>query len=353
MCGVTFDNRNFGKGINMLNGFFDIDFRLEQLDKCGDPLTKLNEVVPWDDFRPELELIREKDRKNNAGRRPFDVVLMFKIMILQSLYNLGDDAVEYQVRDRLSFMRFLGLAIADRVPDAKTIWLFREQLGQLRLEKQLFAKFERILRDCGFTAKKGQIVDASLVSAPKQRNSREENAQVKTGETPDNWSENKRRQKDTDARWTRKNGKNHYGYKNHIQIDVKHKFIRQYKVTHAAVHDGQVLDELLDETNSSRDVYADAAYNSMKTVARLEKQGYRPHLQRRGCKHKKLTDWERRGNHSRAKIRSRVEHIFGVQAQKAGTLIIRNVGIARAKVKIGLRNLAFNMDRLGTLMAKA
>jgi len=209
MCGVTFDNRNFGKEINMLNGFFDIDFRLEQLDKCGDPLTKLNEVVPWDDFRPELEPIREKDRKNNAGRRPFDVVLMFKIMILQSLYNLGDDAVEYQVRDRLSFMRFLGLAIADRVPDAKTIWLFREQLCQLRLEKQLFAKFERVLRDCGFTARKGQIVDASLVSAPKQRNSREENAQVKTGETPDNWSENKRRQKDTDARWTRKNGKNH------------------------------------------------------------------------------------------------------------------------------------------------
>jgi IS5 family transposase len=352
MSGFKNVNRNLNKGFNMLNGFFDIDFRLEQLDKCGDPLTKLNEVVPWAEFRPELEQLREKDRKSNAGRKPFDVILMFKMLILQSLYNLGDDALEYQVRDRLSFMRFLGLALDDRVPDAKTVWLFREQLGERGLEKKVFAKFDRYMREQGCTAKKGQIVDASIIAAPKQRNSRDENKQIKTGKIPEDRSDNKRRQKDTDAKWVKKNGKNHYGYKNHIQIDVKHKFIREYAVTDSSVHDSQVFGRLLDENNSSRDVYADSAYRSKERLDKLGKFGYREHLQRKGYKNRKLTDRERRGNKTRAKVRARVEHIFGVQAQKAGNLIMRTIGISRAKVKIGLRNLAFNMDRLGTLMIK-
>jgi IS5 family transposase len=272
---------------------------------------------------------------------------------LQSLYNLSDDAVEYQIRDRLSFMRFLKLALDDRVPDAKTIWLFREQLGELGIHKKAFARFDRYLREAGFSAKKGQIVDASIVAAPKQRNSRDENQRIKDGETPEEWSENKKRQKDTEARWVKKNGKNHYGYKNHIQVDVKHKFIRKYAVTDASVHDSNVFEELLDEGNSNRDVFADSAYRSKERIEALEELGYRAHLQYKGYKNLKLTDWKKRGNKTRARVRARVEHVFGVQAQKAGTLIIRSIGIFRADVKIGLRNLAFNMDRLGALTAKA
>ncbi len=231
----------------MLNGFFDIDFRLEQLDQCGDPLTKLNKVIPWEEFRADLEKIREKERKSNAGRKPFDVILMFKILILQSLYNLGDDAVEYQIRDHLSFMRFLGLNLDDRVSDAKTVWLFREQLGEYGLEKKAFAKFDHYLRGQGFTAKKGQIIDASIIASPIQRNSRDENARIKQGEAPEDWSDNKRRQKDTDAKWFKKNGKNHFGYKNHIQVDVKHKFIR-----------GQLLTPLFTTVRSSRNCWMKA-----------------------------------------------------------------------------------------------
>jgi IS5 family transposase len=336
----------------MLNGFFDIDFQLEELNRNGDPLVKLNKVIPWEEFRQEPERIHGKDRKNNAGRKPFDAVLMFKILILQSLYNLSYDAVEYQIRDRLSFMRFLKLALDDRVPDAKTILLFREQLGELGIHKKAFAKFERYLREAGFSAKKGQIVDASIVAAPKQRNSRDENQRIKDGETPREWSENKKRQKDTEARWVKKNGKKHYGYKNHIQVDVKHKFIRKYAVTDASVHDGNVFEELLDESNSSRDVFADSAYRSQEWIETLEKLGYRAHFQYKGYKNLKLTDWKKRGNKTRAKIRARVEHVGG-QAQKAGSLIMRFIGIFGAEVKIGLRNLAFNIDRLGALTAKA
>ena len=164
-----------------MKGLFDLEFRMRKIDSNGDPLKRLNELVDWEMFRPTLSKIREKKRKSRAGRKSFDVVLMFKILVLQSLYNLSDDATEQQILDRLSFMRFLGLSIGDRVPDAKTIWLFREKLKESGLFSELFLEFDRFLRNNGFEAKKGQIVDASIVSVPKQRNSRTENEQIKAG----------------------------------------------------------------------------------------------------------------------------------------------------------------------------
>jgi IS5 family transposase len=275
--------------------------------------------------------------------------LMFKILILQSLYNLSDEAMEYQVRDRLSFMRFLNLAIEDSVPDARTIWLFREQLKELKLVKKLFTDFDRYLAESGFEAKKGQIIDASIVAAPKQRNSREENGQIKDEKIPKDWSQKKRSHKDTDANWVQKNGKNYFGYKNHVEVDVKHKFIRKYKVTPSSVHDSNVFEEILNKNNTSKDVFADSAYRSKESLKELETLGFREHLQRKGCKNKKLSNWEKQGNHTRSKIRSRVEHVFGIQAQKAKTLIVRTIGIVRADIKIGLRNLAYNMQRYSIL----
>jgi IS5 family transposase len=335
----------------MQTGLFDWQFRFEKLEKNGDPLRQLNEVINWEGFRPTLSCIHDKERKSNAGAKPYDVVMMFKILVIQSLYNLSDDAVEYQILDRISFMRFLGLSLGDRVPDAKTIWLFREQLTQAKLIKKLFFQFDQFLRNSGFAAKKGQIVDASIVSAPKQRNSRDENKGVKKGKIPEDWNQAKRRQKDTDARWTKKMGKNYYGYKNHINIDVQNKLIRDYAVTDAATHDSQVFDELLDGDNTSRDVFADAAYRSKDRLKALSQRGFREHLQRRGCRHQKLTQREQRGNHTRSKIRCRVEHVFGVQAMMAGNLLLRTIGIIRARAKIGLRNLAYNMFRYKTLVA--
>jgi IS5 family transposase len=329
----------------MQTGLLDWQIRFRQLDAGGDPLPKLKKLVDWERFRPELEAVRDKERKSNAGRKPFDVVVMFKVLVLQSLYNLSDEKIEFQIRDRISFMRFLDLSLGDAVPDEKTIWLFREQLTEAGLINRLFEEFDTFLQEKGFSARKGQIIDASIVEAPRQRNSREENRQIKEGQAPEGWSEQKKRQKDTDARWTKKNGQNHYGYKNHINIDVKHKLIRDYEVTPASVHDSQIFEELLDEANSSRDVWADSAYRSEEKLKELKKRKYREHLQRKGCRHKKLTDREAQGNRTRSRIRSRVEHVFGVQAKRAGTLIVRVIGLLRVKAKIGLRNLAYNLDR--------
>jgi IS5 family transposase len=336
----------------MLKGLFDLDFRMNEIAQGGDPLIKLNEAIEWERFRPYVESIRTKERKSRAGRPPFDGVMMFKILILQSLYNLADAATEYQIRDRLSFMRFLGLTLADRVPDAKTIWLFREQLTEAELVEPLFAIFDGILNEKGFTARKGQIIDASIVAAPRQRNTREENETIKeTGKAPEAWEDKpaKLRQKDVDARWTKKNSVTHYGYKNHLCVDVKHKLIRGWAVTDAAVHDSNIFEELFDEDNTASGVWADSAYRSEKTIKTLQQWGLREHIQRKGDRGGALSEREKRGNRTRSRIRARIEHVFGVQAMRAGTLLVRTIGIVRARSKIGLRNLAYNLDRFASL----
>ena len=149
--------------------------------------------------------------------------------------------------------------------------------------------------------------------------------------SPQDWQEAKKRQKDTDARWIKKNAKSYYGYKNHVNIDVKHKFIRDYTVTDASVHDSQVFQDLLDENNSSADVYADSAYRSEESTELLAELGFRERLQRKGCKHRKLTKWEQQGNQTRAQIRSRIEHVFGALAMMALNLILRCIGMIRAR----------------------
>ena len=182
--------------------FFDIANRYAGLDAKNDPLVKIDEVVPWEDFRPRLEAAWRKpaeDRKSPAGRKPWDALVMFKAIVLCALYNLSDDQVEYQLRDRLSFMRFLGLGLEDRVPDAKTVWLYREHLAQAGVIEALFDASDGSLKKRGYLAMGGQIIDASIVPVPQQRNSRDENARIKDGETPEGWEKQpaKRRQKDT------------------------------------------------------------------------------------------------------------------------------------------------------------
>ncbi len=187
-------------------GFFDIAKRYAGLDAKNDPLARIDEVVLWAAFRPRLETVwrrRPEERKSPAGRKPWDAVVMFKAIVLCELYNLSDEQVEYQLRDRLSFMRFLGLGLEDKVPDAKTVWLYREQLARAGVIETLFEDFDGYLEQQGYLAMGGQIIDASIVPAPTQRNSRDDNARIKEGETPEGWETQpaKRSQKDTDARW--------------------------------------------------------------------------------------------------------------------------------------------------------
>ena len=303
--------------------------------------------------------MHEKKRKSRAGAKPKDVVLMFKVLVLQQLHNLADERLEYQIRDRLSFMRFLGLELEDRVPDAKTIWLFRERLKQQKLMDVLFARFHEQLATHGYVARAGQMIDATFVEVPRQRNSREENAQLKAGETPEGWdapaAKAKRRQKDTDARWTQKNHENHYGYKNHVNADQEHKRVQSYAVTDASVHDSQVFEELLDqdkdEQGNKRPAYADSAYRSKEKEAYLAKANIASQIGEKGARGHPLTDAQKAMNKTKSRIRVRVEHVFAAQAQMGGH-IVRTIGILRAQVKIGMMNLVYNMVRFGQLIRR-
>jgi IS5 family transposase len=339
-------------------GFFDFDERLEQLNAHGNPLQTLDDAIDFELFRPTLQRVRDRPepRKSNAGRKPYDVVLMFKMLVLGSLYGLADGQLEYQVRDRISFMAFLGLRPGERVPDEKTVWLFREQLTRLGLVEALFERFDAELTEAGFAASKGSILDASIVECPRQRNTRQENAQIKRGQRPAGFDDPRRPargpQKDTDARWTLKHGKAYYGYKNHVNVDLKHKLIRRYRVTHAATHDSRAIDDLLDPRNTNKDVYGDGAYGSAATKKRIQARGYRDRTHRKAEPRRPLTDRDRRANTHKARLRARVEHVFGRQAQftcHTGKTLLRCIGLTRAKASLGLRNLTYNLDRYARL----
>jgi IS5 family transposase len=337
------------KNINPL-GLFDDQFLMEKLTKLGDPLQKLNDYIDWKIFELPIEksFIDENKDLSKGGRPPFSKLMMFKALIIQSLYNISDDQLEYQIVDRASFKRFLGLKKSDKVPDSKTFWLFREDLIRKNVIMGLFKIFNETLDAAGIFANEGKIVDASFVEVPRQRNTREENKHIKeTGTAPEEWKEkrNKLSQKDIDARWTKKNSTNYFGYKNHVKADKKTKLIEEYLVTDASVHDSQTIEELLTEKDKGQEIYADSAYTGKEqekiykdknVIARMNEQQYRS---------KPLTEEQKANNKEKSKVRARVEHVFGFVENSMHGSFVRTIGMARAKAKIGMMNITYNIFR--------
>jgi IS5 family transposase len=279
---------------------------------------------------------------------------MFKILVLQSMYNLSDEQTQFQILDRHTFKRFLGLRDEMSIPDQKTIWLFRETLTLQGIVRKLFDMFDRDLIKAGFTAKKGQIVDATFVEAPRQRNTRKDNETIKSGDTPDDWKGNssKLSQKDLDARWTKKNNETHYGYKNHLNVDVKNKLIRDYEVTPADVHDSQVLDKLFDSDNTGKALWADSAYKSEEIDKKLKRRKLKNNINRKGYRNHPVSIFQQAMNKKRSSIRARIEHVNARLDSMVGRWI-HCIGRLRADGKIGLTNLVYNMMRYRYLVSHA
>jgi transposase, IS5 family len=294
---------------------------------------------------------------------------MFKVLVLQTLYTLSDDQTEYQLKDRLSFMRFIGLALHDPVPDAKTIWLYREQLARAGATERLFARFDALLRAKGWLAMGGQIVDATVIEARRPRLTQAEKGTIKGGGVPAEWKPARRAQIDRAGRWTIKRGRKRetapgdghkrqpeiavpvFGYKNHIGIDREHGFLRRYRISHAAAYDGSQLGAVLDPNNTASEVWADTAYRSAANLALLDRRGLKPQFQRKKPRGRPMPAHIARGNATRARVRARVEHVFAAQKCRLG-LIVRTLGMTRARVKIGLANLAYNFTRLAWLSSR-
>lgn len=334
-------------------GFWDWEERQSKLNQKKDLLVRLNEIIEWETFRPLLEQIHVKPCKNRAGRKPIDV--MFKLLILQQLYNISDDELEYQGSDRLSFMQFLGFGLSDEIPDATTVWLFRKQLAEQKLIDSLFERFDAYLIEQGYAAKGGQIVDATLIPVPKQHNSNDENQQIKQGNIPSSWQDKPAKwvQKDTDARWMKKGGRSYFGYKDHICIDAEHGLIRRYAVTAASVHDAQVLGHLLDEDNDCDTIWADSAYLSEAIEETLQLIGFESQIHERAYRNQPLIEEQKSSNRSKSKTRAKVEHVFGTWVMQMGGKVVRAIGIVQVKAKLGLKNLTYNLIRYTFLKTHA
>ena len=307
------------------NDLFSMIDHQQEVMRTVKSINKLNAVIDWELFRVDLETLLADDVRDQrkGGRLPFDVVLMLKVLVLQKYYSLSDDEAELQIMDRYSFMQFLDLLPGDSVPDAKTIWdfrqSFRQSLGQ-SLEKdgrdrsrKIFERFGQLLEGQGMLAKEGSIVDASLVAAPRERNTRGQNVQIKKGARPAGFDPNTvvGRQEDCDARWTKKNNEVHYGDKNHPKVDAKTKLVSDYTTTPASVHDSQVFDELINEEGEA--VFADRVYQSGDRCKYLLKKNCQNFILFKATRNHPLSEEKLATNKMR--IRVRCEHIFGRMSQ--------------------------------------
>lgn len=325
------------------------------------PLSKLSHWVDFEFFRPTIEhalgYSRTKSVLKQNGRPPYDVVMMFKILVLQSFYNISDDQVEYQINDRISFRQFLGLTSSSRIPDAKTVWLFRDKLQSKGIIKNLFVQMNQDLVRRGVIVNEGQLIDASFVEVPRQRNSREENTQIKEeGTAPEEWENpNKIRQKDVDARWTQKNKVNYYGYKNHVSVDRKSKLVTNWELTHAAVHDSQPVDDLLKPWAKyllGQGLWADSAYSGPAVEEICRRYGIDPHIHEKGARDHPLTEEQKDSNRIKSSQRVRVEHIFGFMTNAMNQMTARGRSLKRNKAVMGVKNLTYNLCRLTQLKTK-
>lgn len=322
--------------------------RKAKRERLGDPLQVLDQHIDFAALAKAVDAKLVIGDSGRGGRPPYPTELMIRLLVLQQLYNLSDDALEYQLLDRSSFQRFARLEHSGRVPDTKTLWEWRERLKKQDLIGDVSEAVGRQLSSAGFIARGGQIIDASIVTVPIQRNRRKENEAVGRGEVPKDWNSAKHAQKDVEARWTQKHGKHYYGYKLHANTDRRWGFIRRMEVTTASANDTTVFETLLDETNTSRDIYADRGYTKAAREQWLREAGYRDQIQRKGQAGKPLSQAQQRRNRRIARQRAFGEHPFARLAQMAGKYI-RTIGLARAKVVIELKVIAHNLMHLARL----
>jgi IS5 family transposase len=329
--------------------FFSLTERLAQISHQQDPLERLNAVIDWQIFQPVLDRVFPAATPKGPGGRPaYPRLFLCKILVLQRLYQLSDEATQYQILDRLSFQRFLGLTLADPVPDQNTVREFREALQKAQAFTSLFEVFSSYLAGQGLLPKEGVIVDASFVEVPRQRNTRAENALIRTGQIPAEWGPKKRAHKDVDARWTKKNAQTFFGYKDHLKVNIQTKLIESAVVTAASVHDSQATDGLVQPGDVV--MFGDSAYAGQPVREKMEAKGVDTVVVQKSVRGRKLNETEQAENHEISSTRARVEHAFAVMSGQAGRLFQRYVGRARNQAAIEMMNLCYNLKRYETIL---
>jgi IS5 family transposase len=310
------------------------------------PLLRIGKLIDWNIFEATLMETVLKPAKGPGGRPRFHPLLMFKVLVLQKLHGLADDATSFQIADRHSFKAFLGLTPADAVPDGQTISDYRECLTKSGTFDKLFTLFLNHLQQRGLAmGRQGVMVDATFVPVPIQRNTREQNEIIKAGEIPDEFLTNPKlaAHKDCDGRWTKKGDVNYYGYKDHVKVDVESKLILDQVVTDASVHDSQAFAQLIQPEDTV--VYADSAYSGEPIAKQLEAKGVAAQINEKGTRNHPLTPEQKESNRAKSKVRARVEHVFAQMTGTMRALWQRCIGRSRNEAGIKLTNLVYNLLR--------
>jgi len=319
--------------------------REAKLNKLDDALRVLEQHVDFAALAAEVDGAAPRPSRERGGRPPFPTELMVRVLLIQQLFNLSDEQMEFQLLDRLSFQRFAGLRPSSQIPDRTTIWTFKELLVVAGASETIFEAVNKQLAKHGFIARGGQMIDASIVQAPKQSLSKEEKALVQQDAMPIEWTPAKRRPKDVDARWTKKHGGSYFGYKVSANADKRYKLVRKIKVSTASEHDTLHFEDVLDSANTNRNILADKGYVNGEREARLSKQGWGMHIQRKGSKDKPISEARQRRNHRIARTRARVEHVSAGLAQFGGKAV-RLIGLPRATSHLHWKVAAYNLQRL-------
>ncbi len=328
-------------------GLFD-EF-MQNLDVAAHetPLLRIGKLVDWSVFEPTLHRAVLKEAKGPDGRPRFAPMLIFKVLVLQKLHGLADDATSFQITDRASFRAFLGLTPGDRVPDGQTILDFKEALCKAGAYETLFSVFLGHLqtRHGLALAREGVMVDATFVEVPKQRNTRQQNEEIKEWEVPVEFKGNPilLAPKDLDARWTKKHNVSYFGYKNHVKVDVSDKLILQSTQTTASEHDSQAVAELI--TADDRVLWADSAYSGAELADVLRSKGLESQICEKGTRAAALTVNQKAANRGKSRVRSRVEHVFAQMTGSMKALWQRGIGYERNFASIQLTNLVYNLLR--------
>jgi len=365
----VWDKQHFTEVIMGQIYLYGSQIQLDRLEKMGDPLVEINKIIDWEIFREPLEKAIRKPNYSKGGRPPWDVILMFKIVMLMSWYNLSYSQAQYQINNRLDFMRFLGVEVGARLPDENTIWDFKEALKNTGVDRRLFELFNENLEKLGIKVSTGVMVDASFVEVPRRRVISEselkdpdkllENKSIQVTleeeedktyvSTEDDKTEHILRQTDFEARYTKKNGQTFFGYKDHAAVDKDMKIILDFDVTSAEVHDSQVFLDFINANTSG--VWADSAYLSEAIIdaLRAKNPNISINICNRAYRNKPLTDEQKVENSHIAKIRARVEHVFGFMTRSMGGMVLNCIGLERARRDIGLKNLGYNIRRVVTL----
>lgn len=333
------------------NGYlFIAEAREAKLMQFTGRLERLATLVDWQGLaRAVNDATGREGQRPKGGRPPYPTEALLKIVVLQQLYgNLSDEEMEYCLLDRMSWQRFTGLTGHRHLPDARTLWAFKNLLAQQGGAEALFKIVGEQLAAAGLKACGGQIVDATFVTVPKTGVTDEERQQLNTGHLPDHWRAKQAAHKDGDARWTKKGNHAFYGYKAHINVDQQHKLIRAIEVTPANVDDRVPLEDLLDTTKARLDdgktLHADRGYHGQAVREMLRRKGLVDGVARKDDPNRcDQTELHAR-NKRLAKIRARVEHVFGDWQQSSGKTL-RCIGHVRAKAQTIIRACVYNLRR--------